>query len=78
MKNNWRSYNEKEIATRRSGEMNMSTILVSERIEEVSPRTKARMAGGFYLATILTGVGGAHNLTVFSAEQLRCGSWGLV
>jgi hypothetical protein len=34
----------------------MSTISVSERIEEVSPRTKARMAGGFYLATILTGV----------------------
>jgi len=41
--------------------MNMSTISVSERIEEasphiMSPRTKARMAGGFYLATILTGV----------------------
>src|ERR1035437_631910 len=36
--------------------MNMSTISVSERIEEVSPRSKARMAGGFYLATILTGV----------------------
>src|ERR1035441_3442302 len=40
--------------------MNMSNISVSERIEEVSPhimspRTKARMAGGFYLATILTG-----------------------
>ena len=39
----------------------MSTISVSERIEEasphiMSPRTKARMAGGFYLATILTGV----------------------
>jgi len=37
----------------------MSTISVSERIEEasthiMSPRTKARMAGGFYLATILT------------------------
>ena len=34
----------------------MSTMSVSERIEEVSPRTKARMAGGFFLATILTGV----------------------
>ena len=39
----------------------MSTISVSERIEEasphiMSPRTKARIAGGFYLATILTGV----------------------
>jgi hypothetical protein len=41
--------------------MNMSTISVSGRIEEasphiMSPRTKARMAGGFCLATILTGV----------------------
>jgi hypothetical protein len=34
----------------------LSTISVSERIDEVSPRTKARMAGDFYLATILTGV----------------------
>ena len=34
----------------------MSTLLVPERINEVSPRTKARMAGGFFLATILTGV----------------------
>ena len=35
----------------------MSTISVSERIEEasphiMSPRTKARMAGGFYLACL--------------------------
>ena len=34
----------------------MSTLSVPERINEVSPRTKARMAGGFFLATILTGV----------------------
>jgi hypothetical protein len=39
----------------------MSTKSVQERIEEaspriMSPRTKARMAGGFYLATILMGV----------------------
>jgi hypothetical protein len=45
MKNNWRSYNQKELATPRSGEMNMSTILVSERIEEVSPREQAKAAG---------------------------------
>jgi hypothetical protein len=36
--------------------MNMRTLSVPERINEVSPRTKARMAGGFFLATILTGV----------------------
>jgi hypothetical protein len=52
---------EKELPTQRSGEMNMSTISVSKRIEEasphiMSPRTKARIAGGFYLATIFTGV----------------------
>src|SRR5882672_8314268 len=41
--------------------MNMSTISVSQRTGEasphiMSPRTRARMAGAFYLTTILTGV----------------------
>ncbi len=34
----------------------MSGVATGPRTPEVSPRTKARMAGGFYLATILTGV----------------------
>ena len=32
----------------------MSTAVVMERIAEVSPRLKARIAGAFYLVTILT------------------------
>ena len=34
----------------------MSTISVSERINEVSPQVKARIAGLLYLLTILTGI----------------------
>ena len=34
----------------------MSTMSVSERINEVPPQAKARMAGGFFLTTMLTGV----------------------
>ena len=53
--NNWRSH-EKELPTARSGEMNMSTISVSERIEEASPRIKARSAGVLYLIMIVIGI----------------------
>ena len=34
----------------------MSTISVSERINEVSPRVKARIAGLLYLLAFLTGI----------------------
>ena len=34
----------------------MSTISVSERIEEASPRIKARIAGVLYLITIVIGI----------------------
>ena len=34
----------------------MSTAVMTERIAETSPRFKARMAGVFYLLTILTGI----------------------
>src|SRR5512135_2861241 len=56
MKNNWRSHNERELTSPSLGEMNISTISVSERINEVSPRVKARIAGLLYLLTILTGI----------------------
>src|ERR1019366_2449835 len=56
MKDNWSSHNEKEVASPSLGEMNMSTISFSERINEVSPQVKARIAGLLYLLTILTGI----------------------
>lgn len=34
----------------------MSTILMTERIARSSPQLKARLAGGFFLVTILLGV----------------------
>src|ERR1035441_6353285 len=34
----------------------MNSVATVPRTTEISPRTKARMAGGFFLATILTGV----------------------
>ncbi len=34
----------------------MNSVVTMRRTAEMSPRTKARMAGGFFLATILTGV----------------------
>src|SRR4051812_9833683 len=37
------------------GETRMSTAAVTDRFTAGSPRFKARMAGGFYLLTFLTG-----------------------
>src|SRR5260221_11883971 len=34
----------------------MSTAVMTERIAEMSPRTKARITGVFYLVTILMGI----------------------